>query len=162
MSAASNYLENKLLDHVLRGGSSNYTNPGTVYLALFSGTASDVLVALEAGTKSKSGSGNWGYYEINNASYSREAITIGTDASGGSISNTANSTFTTATANYENSATSGSTVTCIAIMDADYTADASSESLGNVLFYGQLDNAKEILNGDTFKVSTGNLTISLA
>jgi len=47
-------------------------------------------------------------------------------------------------------------------MDSDYTADASSESLGNVLFYGQLDNAKEILNGDTFQVSTGNLTISLA
>ena len=155
MSASSNYLENKLLDHVLRAGNSDSSNPGTVYLALFSGTASDVLAALEAGTKSKSGAGNWGYYEINNGGYSREALTFGTDASGGSVSTTAN-------ANYNNSAGSGSTVTCIAVMDADYTADSSSESLGNVLFYGQLDNAKEILNGDTFQVSTGNLTISLA
>lgn len=162
MSASSNYLEDKLLDHVLRGGASDYPNPGNVFLALFSGTASDVLAALEAGTKSKSGSANWGHYEINNAGYSREQLTFGTDASGGSISTTGNATFTTATANYNNSAGSGSTVTCIAVMDTDYTADSSTESLGNVLFYGQLDNAKEILNGDTFQVSTGNLTISLA
>ena len=43
MSASSNHLENKLLDHVLRGGASDYANPGNVFLALFSGTASDVL-----------------------------------------------------------------------------------------------------------------------
>ena len=110
MSASSNHLENKLLDHVLRAGNSDYSNPGTVYLALFSGTASDVLAALEAGTKSKSGSGNWGYYEINNAGYSREALTFGTDASGGSISTTANATCTTASANYENSATGNLTI----------------------------------------------------
>ena len=47
MSASSNHLENKLLDHVLRGGSSDYANPGNVFLALFSGTASDVFLRQE-------------------------------------------------------------------------------------------------------------------
>ena len=47
-------------------------------------------------------------------------------------------------------------------MDGAFTPDGSTTHTGNVLFYGQLDNAKEILNGDTFQISGGNLTISLA
>jgi len=155
MSAASNYLENKVLNHVLRYTSSAYVPPASnaIYLALFTGTASDVLVALESGTNATT-VGNWGRYEVNNGSYSRTAITFGTDATTGSISNTVNCTFPTATANYDNTNTDGSTVTCIALVDAS--------TAGNILFYGLLTNSKEILNGDTFQVATGNLTISLA
>ena len=35
MSAASDYLEDKLLDHTLRYGTAPYTAPSTVYCALF-------------------------------------------------------------------------------------------------------------------------------
>lgn len=152
MSAASNYLENEVLDHVLGEGARDYTPSTTLHIALFSGTASDVLAALEAGTNAAT-AGNWGYYEINTGSYARTAVNFAA-ASGGSATTSGDVTFPAATANYNNTATSGSTVTCIAVVDAS--------SAGNVLFYGQLDNSKEILNGDTFQVSTGNLTISLA
>lgn len=156
MSAASNALENHILNGTLRGYASAYTAPAAtdIKLALFSGTASDVLAALEAGTAATT-VGNWGYYEINNGTYSRTQITFGTDATTGSISNTANCTFPTATANYDNTAGSGSTITCIAIIDESRTPD-------QVMYYGLLSNSKEILNGDTFQVATGNLTISLA
>ena len=75
-------------------------------------------------------------------------------ASGGSATNSGNVTFPAATSNYTNSSGGGSTVTCIAVMDA--------ATDGNVLFYGQLNSSKEILNGDTFQISDANLTISLA
>ena len=151
MSAASNYLEDEVLDHVLGKGTRDYTSPTNIQLALFSGTASDVLAALEAGTNATT-AGNWGYYEINTGAYTRRDVTFNA-ASGGSATTASDVTFPAATANYDNTAGSGSTVTCIAVVD----------SSGNeVLFYGQLDNSKEILNGDTFQVSSGNLTISLA
>ena len=152
MSAASNYLENEVLDHVLGESARDYTPSTTLHIALFSGTASDVLAALEAGTNAAT-AGNWGYYEINTGSYARTAVNFAA-ASGGSATTSGDVTFPAATGNYDNTAVSGSTVTCIAVVDADTS--------GNVLFYGQLDNSKEILNGDTFQVSTGNLTISLA
>ena len=153
MSAASNYLENEVLDHVLGKTTRDFTSPSTLVLALFSGTASDVLAALEAGTSSTTGTGNWGHYEINTGSYTRKAVSFNV-ASGGSATTNGDVTFPAATANYNNTAGSGSTVTCIAVLD--------NTSGGNVLFYGQLDNSKEILNGDTFQVSDTNLTISLA
>jgi hypothetical protein len=128
---------------------------------LFSGTAATVLAALESGTGAQ-GSGNWGEYEITTygtdssaSSYARTAVTFA-NAAGGSAANNANVTFPTASADYTNSAGSGSTVTCIAVVDGN------SIGSGNILFYGELDNSKEILNGDTFQISTSNLTISLA
>jgi len=158
MSSASNYLEDALLDHTLRN--TAYSQPSTLTIALFSGTASDVLAALEAGTGART-AGNWGYYEITGGDYVRKTISFAA-ASGGSAASSANCTFDTATSNYDNAAGSGSTITCIAVMDAAFTPDGSTTHAGNVLYYGQLDNAKEVLSGDTFQITTGNLTISLA
>ena len=158
MSAASNALENRVLNGTLRGYATAYTAPAAtdIKLALFSGTASDVLVALESGTSATT-AGNWGRYEIitSGTAYARTQITFGSDATTGSISNTTATTFPTASANYDNTNGDGSTVTCIAIID-------ESRSPNEVMYYGILTNAKEILSGDTFQVSTGNLTISLA
>jgi hypothetical protein len=47
MSAASNYLENKLLDHVLTA--TSFSQPSR-FLALFTGTASTVKANLDSGT----------------------------------------------------------------------------------------------------------------
>jgi|TARA_R110000824_G_scaffold43061_2_gene126077 hypothetical protein len=155
MSAASNYLELELLDHTLGRGARDYASP-SLYAALFSGTASDVGVALESGSMANT-SGNWGYYEINNASYARQTIGFAT-ASGGSAASNVVVTFPQATANYNNPATGGSTVNYVAIVDQ--VSDGSSTC--NVLFYGALTNPKEILNGDTMSIASGSLTVSLA
>jgi hypothetical protein len=137
-NAASNYLENALLNHVLTG--TGYTQPSTRYLALFNGTASTILTNLEAGTLTN---------EVSTGSYARTVITFGAAASG-SITNSNTVTFPTATANY------ASTVTCIAVMDTSTIAG------GNVLFYGELTQSKTVTTGDTFQVSPYNLTISLS
>ena len=153
MSAASNYLELEILDHVLGETARNYTPSSALHVALFAGTASTVLTALESGTNSTSGSGNWGYYEVNAGDYARQAVDFAT-ASGGSAASNSTVTFPVATANYDNAATSGATVTCIAVVDAS--------SSGNVLFFGQLTTSKTVSSGDQFTVSSGNLTVSLA
>lgn len=139
MSAASNYLENKVLDHVLTA--TTYTAPGARYLALFTGTAADVKGRLEAGTLTDE-------ISTSGTAYARQAVTFAAASSGSSATN-ATVTFPTATANW-------GTITCVAIMDGD------TEGAGNVLFYGEVTTAKTIETGDTFQVSSGNLTVSLA
>lgn len=64
MAGKSDYLENKILDHVLRN--TAYTSPTTVYMALFTAAPSDA------------GGGT----EVSTNNYSRTAITFGAAASG--------------------------------------------------------------------------------
>jgi hypothetical protein len=45
MSAMSDYLENKVLDHIL--ATTSYTAPATVYVGLSTGSFADALVMLE-------------------------------------------------------------------------------------------------------------------
>ena len=144
-NAASNYLENALLNHTLRRNSdgtarNTLTQPGTdgIYVALFHGTAAGVLTNLESGVLTD---------EVSLGSYARQKVTFGTAASGTSA-NDSTVTFPTATADYNG------TVTCLAVMDA-----ATS---GNVLFYGQLTVSKTVTTGDTFQIAVGNLQVSLS
>ena len=157
MSAASNYLEDKLLDHTLRYGTAPYTAPSTVYVALFADNGTDDAAdALETGTNASAGTGDWGYFEINNGSYARQSVTFaeaGTTTTGTIETNTPVS-FPVATSNYDTAGATGQVVTHIAIMD--------QSSGGNVLFYGALTTSKTVSSGDQFTVSTGNLSISLA
>jgi hypothetical protein len=134
MSAASDYLENKLLDHVLKYSTASYTAPSTVYVALF--TAS---TGLETNSPSAE-------ISTSGTAYGRQSITFAT-ASGGSSASNATVTFTAATANW-------GTISHVAIMDAS--------TAGNVLFYGAVTTSKTIETGDTFQISSGNLTITLA
>ena len=163
MSAASNYLEIKLLDHSLRGASGAYTAPTTVYVALFSDSGSGAASALESGDATTGASTNWGYYEINNGSYQREpaafsaATSTGTGTgTAGSITTSGDISFNVATADYDTAGSTGNVVTHLAIIDSQ-TAGA-----GNVLFYGALTNSKTVNSGDQFTISAGNLTVSLA
>lgn len=152
MSNASNYLENELLDHVLGEGTRDYTSP-TLYIALFADSGSLAATALESGTSSTTGTGNWGYYEINNGNYSRVAVNFDAAASG-SAANTGAVTFNQATANYDTAGSTGNEVTHVAIMD--------NSTAGNVLFYGALSVSKVVTTGDTFQINAGALTVSLA
>lgn len=92
MAEFSDFLENKIIDHMLRNQA--YTPPATVYLALFTTATNDA------------GGGT----EVSGGSYARQAITLAA-ASGGASSNSADITFPTATADW-------GTVTHVAIMDA--------------------------------------------
>ena len=139
MSAASNYLEDKLLDHTLRYSTAPYTGVATLYLALFLNVSTNAAANLEAGTLTDEVS-------TSGTAYARQTIAFDA-ASGGTSASTATVTFPAATANF-------GTITHVAIMDA--------ATAGNVLFYGAVTTAKTIETGDTFQVTAGNLTIALA
>jgi hypothetical protein len=75
MSAKSNYLEGKLIEHVLRN--TAYTSPSAVYLSLHTANPDE------------DGSGT----EVSGNGYSRQAITFGAH-SNGACANTSEETFT--------------------------------------------------------------------
>lgn len=76
MAGKSDYLENKILEHVLKN--TAYTSPTTVYMALFTAAPTDA------------GGGT----EVSTNNYARTAITFGA-ASGGAISNSGAVNFPT-------------------------------------------------------------------
>jgi len=92
MAELSNYLENKLLDHVLRNVS--YTSPTTVYVGLYTSDPQDD----NSGT------------EVSGGSYARQILDV-TTASGGVVTSDADVTFPQATGNW-------GTITHIGLLDA--------------------------------------------
>jgi len=90
--ATSNYLENKLVDHVLRN--TAYTSPTTVYVALFTDDPTDA----DTGT------------EVATASYDRQSVTFSAP-SNGATSNSAEVAWDTATESW-------GTITHIGVYDA--------------------------------------------
>ena len=81
MAEFSNYLENALINAVLRN--TSYTSPTTVYVALFTSDPTDA------------GSGT----EVSGGSYSRTSVTFGSPSNGVTTSN-ADCTFPQATASW--------------------------------------------------------------
>ena len=147
-NAASNYLEERVLDFFLKNNAQSTSSPSTVFVGLFntddSSGATDEL--LEAGTLT---------HECQGGGYQRKAVTFGT-ISGGSVSNSGAITFPTATDG------NWGTITHVAILDAEAQAkDNDSAGAGNVLFYGALTTAKTIESGDTFEIQANNLTVTL-
>lgn len=139
MTAASNYLENKVLDHVLKN--TAFTQPSSLYLALFNNTSGNAAANLEAGILTDEVS-------ISGTAYTRKTISFDSSVNGTASSSTT-VTFDTATASW-------GTITHVAI------CDGGTRGAGNVLFWGAVTTAKAIDSGDSFSVAAGNLTISLA
>ena len=121
----SNYLENKLIDHFL--GTTTYTKPSAVYVALYTVEPSDA------------GGGT----EVTGGSYARQTATF-TAASSGATSNNANIDFTGMPA---------ATVVAIGVFDA--------LTSGNLLLHGTLTTNKTTDAGDTLRIATGDLDISI-
>jgi hypothetical protein len=92
MAELSNYLENKLLDHVLRNES--YTSPTTVYVGLYTSDPGDD----NSGT------------EVSGGSYARQILNV-TTATGGIVTSSADVTFPQATAQW-------GTISHIGLLDA--------------------------------------------
>lgn len=133
MGSFTNYLENKLLDHVFGGG--NYTRPATLYIGL---STSDPG---ETGSTTGEPSGN-GYARVavvNNA-------TNFPAASGGAKTNGTPIEFPEATGAW-------GTITHLFIADA--------ETGGNVLAYSTLNVVKSPTEGDTMYYKAGELNITL-
>lgn len=128
MAEMSNYLENALINAVLRN--TSYTSPTTTYLALYTSDPTDA----DTGT------------EITGGSYVRQAITFGAP-SNGVTTNSAAIEFPQATANW-------GIITHVGIR--------SAVTSGNLLFHTALDSSKTINNGDIFKITSGNLSVTLA
>lgn len=121
----SNYLEDKLIDHFL--GTTAYTMPTTVYVALYTVAPSD------------SGGGT----QVTGGSYARQTATFAA-SSGGTTSNSANIDFAGMPA---------VTTVAIGIFDA--------LTSGNLLLHGTLTTNKTTDAGDTLRIATGDLDISI-
>jgi hypothetical protein len=107
-------------------------------------TVATPYISLHTADPTDDGSGT----EVSGGSYARTAASFAT-ASGtsGSVATDADVTFPTATAAW-------GTVTHIGIWN-----DPSS---GNLLYHTALDSSKTIDSGDIFKITSGNLTVTLA
>lgn len=84
--------------------------------------------------------------EVSGGSYARVAVTFGAPSNGVST-NSGNVEFAAATGTW-------GTVTHIGIRDALTT--------GNLLYHTALDVSKPISSGDIFRITTGNLSVTLA
>jgi hypothetical protein len=101
-----------------------------------------VYVSLWTTDPTDAGSGT----EVSGGSYARTAVTFGSP-SNGVTTNSADVTFPTATASW-------GTVGWIGINDASTS--------GNLLYHTPLDTSKTIDTGDIFKISSGNLSVTLS
>ena len=130
MAALSNYLENQLIDWLLRGQA--FTPPATVYIGLLTAAPSDA------------GGGT----EVSGGSYARVAVssslanwagtqsagsTTASSGTGGTTSNNGAITFPAPTANW-------GSITHVAVYDAS--------SSGNLLIWAALTTPKTVNNGD--------------
>lgn len=136
MTAFSDYLENALLDAILRG--VTFTSPSSTYLSLHTSAGATESTA------------DWAATELTGAAvnYARkQALTSEwTAASGGASSTNASLAFAAAGSNW-------GTITHLGIWDAS--------SGGNLLFYVALPASRIINNGDVATITSGNLTVTL-
>lgn len=138
--ALSDYLENKLIDHVFRG--QPYTAPATVYVELYTSACSDSA----RGTEVSGGSyarGSLAASLVNWAGTQAAASTTASTGTSGTTSNNAVITFATPSAGW-------GTVTHVGLSDAS--------TAGNMLVCTALSVGKTINNGDTVSFPAASLT----
>jgi hypothetical protein len=127
----SNYLEQKLLDHVLRN--TAYTPPAIVYLGLFTVTPADGVSGTEVPTAGGS-------------AYARQPLAVVAASSVGVTSNSAIVTFPA-------SVTDWGVIVAIGIFDA--------VSGGNLLWYGPLNPTRNLDPGHQPSFDIGELDFAL-
>jgi hypothetical protein len=125
------------MSNYLENALINATIRGTNFTA-----PTTIYVALFTSDPTDAGSGT----EVSGGSYARTAVTFAAPSNGVSASN-ADCTFPTATGTW-------GTVGWIGLYDALTT--------GNLLYHTPLDSSKSITSGDIFRISSGNLSVTLA
>lgn len=129
MGSKSAYLEQQLLNHVLRN--TAYTSPTTVYVGLFTTNPDEDA----SGT------------EVSGGSYARESAAFDAPVSespGYSCVNSALLTFTTPTGSW-------GTISHWGLFDA--------VSGGNLLYYGAFDESRPVTTGDDVEIPAGTLKV---
>jgi hypothetical protein len=125
------------MSNFLENALINATLRNTTYTSV-----ATVYVSLWTSDPTDAGSGT----EVSGGSYARTSVTFAAP-SNGVTTNSADVTFPTATGSW-------GVVGWIGINDA--------LSSGNLLYHTALDTSKTIDSGDIFKISTGNLSVTLA
>jgi hypothetical protein len=125
------------ISNYLENALINVTLRGTSFTAI-----STPYVALFTSDPTDAGTGT----EVSGGSYARQSVTMGAPSNGASI-NSADVTFPTCTSSW-------GTVGWIGIYDA--------LTSGNLLYHTPLDVAKAIDTGDVFKISSGNLSVTIS
>ncbi len=136
--AASDYLEQRVIDHVLNAGTEfTLASTASVYIALFT------VLQDDAGT---------GGTECPGTNYARVTVTADfstmTGITTGITANLSEIAFAQAS-----DATWG-TIVGLGIYDA--------ATVGNLLYHGALDSSKVIDTNDTFKIAIGDLELTLS
>jgi hypothetical protein len=144
VAAFSNYLENKLVDHVFRN--TAFAMPTTIYVGLYTAAPSD------AGGGTEVTGGSYARVQVGPSTTAWTATQGGTagasSGTGGQTANAADITFPAPTANW-------GVVTHFGIFDALTT--------GNLLFHEALTASKTINGGDASPKFLANaLTVTLA
>jgi hypothetical protein len=144
VSAMSDYLENKLIDHILRN--TPFTMPSTIYIALYTAAPSD------SGGGTEVTGGSYARVQVGPSTTAWNATQGGTtgasSGTGGQTANAADIIFPTPTANW-------GTVTHFGAFDAI--------SSGNLLLWAALTASKVINVGDVApKFVAGAFTVTFA
>lgn len=144
MANMSNYLENKLIDFLLRGQS--FTAPSTIYFALCTANPTD---ASTGSTITEASGGN----------YARQSLActasnfLSTQGNTSTPSNGTNGTTSNNTTIAWSNVTWSGTITAIALCDAS--------SGGNLLWYATLSSSKIINSGDSVSFAIGDLLLQI-
>jgi hypothetical protein len=146
MSKMSDYLENKLIDHLFR--TTTFTAPAGVYVALGTAAADNSFTEIAS-------TGGYARVSCGKADASWNATQGGTagasSGTGGGTANAGTVTFPSPSATWNSSAD----ITHFALYDAS--------SGGNMLFWGTLTVAKRVYAGDAAPTfPAGSLTVTLA
>jgi hypothetical protein len=143
MAAMSDYLENKIIDHIFRA--TAYTMPAAIYMSLHTSNPLDAASGTEVSGNNYAraalapSTSNWG-----NTQNSGTAASSGT---GGQTLNKGIITFPIPSGSW-------GTVTHFAIWDAS--------SAGNMLFHGALTVSKTISTSDVVTFPVDTLSVTLA
>ncbi len=129
----SDYLENKLLDHML--GGATYSQPADVWVGLYT------VAPTDAGGGTECSGGSYARVQVPNESGDSNWDA----AASGAKANTNDITFPEATGDRGE-------VVAFGIFDAD--------SAGNLLYWGDLTANKTINTGDTAKFAAGDIDIT--
>lgn len=145
MTAATNYLEAKVLEHIFQnaisGGTAYDTSAITWYVGLHTADPGETGSFTNEQQTNADGA---------SADYARQSVTFAAVSTVGntvSISSNAAVTFPQAAADYD------AQITHISVSDA---VDG-----GNMIFKGALTTPKTVTSGDVFQINSGSLTIQL-
>jgi len=133
MASISNYLETALLDHSL--GTSAYTAPTNVYVALFTTDPTDADTGTEVSTSG--------------TNYDRKIVTFAAASTTGGDS-TADSA---GDVEFDEATASWGTITHIGLYDASTS--------GNLLWHNAVTTSKTVGTGDTVIVRAADMVVSI-